>query len=191
MKILAMSEMWGWSAKSLAVRLAMLFLIAGAYFGSSRSLGAFLFSIPILALMLLGALVATARASLRRVERPCAILACTLICLTPIAYHFSYGLVQRIDFLLWAPSHYRKLAQASKKDGIVMGWDSWGMAGQDTFSYLVADTEDRLGSKERADEWTKQIGQSCALWEAQRMWAKLYIVTTYTNCPYDGVEPAN
>jgi len=72
-----------------------------------------------------------------------------------------------------------------------MGWESWGMAGQDTFSYLVTDTEDRLASKERADKWTRQIGQSCGLWEARRMWPRLYIVTTYTDCPYDGVEPAN
>ena len=187
-------SIWGrWCrfAKSPAVRFAMLFFLAGGYFGSSRGLGAFLFSIPILSLILLGALATTVRASLRRVERTRVIAACVLVCLTPLAYHFSYALVQRIDFLLWAPAHYRQPARASKKDGIIMGWDSWGMAGQDTFSYLVTDTEDRLGSKKRADEWTKQIGQSCGLWEAQRMWARLYIVTTYTNCPYDGVEPAN
>ena len=186
-----MSERWGWFAKSPAVRFAMLFLLAGGYFGSSRGFGAFLFSIPILPLLLVGALVATVRASLRPLERARAIVAWTLICLTPLAYHLSYGLVQRIDFLLWAPAHYRQLVQASKKDGIIMGWESWGMAGQDTFSYLVTDTEDRLASKERADKWTRQIGQSCELWEARRMWPRLYIVTTYTDCPYDGVEPAN
>lgn len=186
-----MSEGWGWFAKSSAVRLAMLFLLAGAYFGSSRHFGAFLVSIPILALLLLGALAVTVQASLRRVERPRAIAACTLICLTPLTYYFSYGIIQRIEFLLWAPAHYAELAQASEKDGIIMGWDSWGVAGQDTFSYLVTDTKDRLGARQRADEWTKRIGQSCGIWEAQRMWSKLYIVTTYTNCPYDGVEPAN
>lgn len=65
------------------------------------------------------------------------------------------------------------------------------MAGQDTFSYLVVDTEDRLRSKARVDQWTKQIGQICGLWEERRVWPRLFIVTTYTNCPYDGVEPAN
>jgi hypothetical protein len=186
-----MSERWGWFAKSPALCFAMLFLLAGAYFGSSRDFGNFLFSIPILPLLLLAALTATVWAARLRVERARVIVACTLICLTPPTYHFSYELVQRIDFLFWAPTHYRLLAQASKKDGIIMGWDSWGIAGQDTFSYLVTDTEDRLGSKERADKWTKQIGQSCGVWEARRMWPRLYIVTTYTNCPYDGVEPAN
>ena len=76
-------------------------------------------------------------------------------------------------------------------NGVVKGWDSWGMAGQDTFSYLVADTEDRLGSKARAAQWTKQIGQSCGIWEQRRVWPRLYIVTTYTNCPYDDVKPAD
>lgn len=65
------------------------------------------------------------------------------------------------------------------------------MAGQDTSSYLVVDTEDRLKLKARADQWTKQLGQSCGIWEKQRVWPKLYIVTTYTNCPYEGVEMAN
>jgi hypothetical protein len=113
-----------------------------------------------------------------------------LICLTPLVYLSAYGTAQRIRFLLWAPAHYRQLAQASEKDGIITGWDSWGMAGEDTFSYLVVDTQDRLGSKARADQWTKRIGQSCGMWHEQRMWPKLYVVTTYTDCPYDGVRPA-
>jgi hypothetical protein len=65
-----------------------------------------------------------------------------------------------------------------------------GGRGSDTFSYLVVDTQDRLGSKARADQWTKGIGQSCGLWQTQRVWPKFYVVTTYTNCPYDGVQPA-
>ncbi len=88
------------------------------------------------------------------------------------------------------PAHYSQLARASGRDGIVTGWDSWGWGGDDTFSYLVVDTRDTLESKSRAAQWTKQIGQSCGLWQAQRMWPRLYVVTTYTNCPYDGVEPA-
>jgi hypothetical protein len=63
------------------------------------------------------------------------------------------------------------------------------MAGSDTFSYLVVDKQDRLGSKSRAEEWTKEVGQSCGIGQADRMWPQIYVVTTYTNCPYDGVEP--
>ena len=172
------------------VLFAMLFLLAGTYFGSTRDFGSFLFSIPALGLLFLGAVVATVWTTCIKSERGRAAVAWVLICLTPLAYLCSYGMAQRIRFLLWVPAHYRQLAQASEKDGIITGWDSWGMAGSDTFSYLVVDTQDRLGLKARADQWTKQIGQSCGLWQEQKMWPKLYVVTTYTNCPYDGVQPA-
>lgn len=180
-----------WLVRSPAVVSATLFLIAGAYFGSSRDFVFFLSSIPTLPALFLISLVAAVWATCVKVQRSRALVAWALIGLTPLAYFGSYRLAQRVRFLLWAPAHYRQLAKLSEKDGIVMGWDSWGMAGDDNFSYLVVDKEDRLGSKARADQWTKQIGQSCGLWETQRMWPRLYIVTTYTNCPYDGVDPAN
>jgi hypothetical protein len=180
-----------WLYRVPAVVLATLFLLAGAFFGSGRDLVRFLFSIPILPLLFLSAVIATIWATLIKAQRGRALVAWALICPTPPAYFCSYGIVQQTRFLLWAPAHYRQLEQASKTDGIIMGWDSWGMAGEDTFSYLVVDTQDRLGSKARAERWTKQIGQSCGLWQAQRMWPRLYVVTTYTDCPYDGVEPAN
>jgi hypothetical protein len=179
-----------WLCRAPAVVVAALLLLASAYFGSTRDFGAFLLSIPILAVLLLGALVISAWATFSKVERDRAAVATVLIALTPLAYLCSYGLVQRFRFVLWAPAHYRELALLSEKNGIIKGWDSWGMAGDDTFSYLVVDTQDRLASKARAEQWTKEIGQSCGLWQAQRMWPRLYVVTTYTNCPYDGVPPA-
>ena len=179
-----------WLYRTPAVVLGTLFLTAGAYFGSTRDFASFLISIPALPILLLCAVVAVVWAIGARVERGRVMAAVLLICITPLIYLCSYGIVQRVRFLLWAPAHYRQLAAASAKDGIVMGWDSWGMAGSDTFSYLVVDTQDRLGSKDRANQWTKQIGQSCGLWQTQRMWPKLYVVTTYTNCPYDSVQPA-
>ena len=181
----------GWLTRSPAVCLAMMLLLAGAYFGSSRDFGNFLLSIPVLAFLLLASVFAAIHTTIAKTQRRYGPTVWTLICLSPLAYLFSYGPVQQVRFLLWAPAHYRQLTEASKKNAIVMGWDSWGMAGQDTFSYLVVDTEDRLGSPARIVQWTKQIGQSCGLWEEQRVWPKLFIVTTDTNCPYDGVEPAN
>ena len=181
---------WSWWAKSPAVCLSMLLLLAAAYFGASRDFGRFLLSIPILACLLLSAVVASVRASIKKVEQIRGLAAWSFIGLAPLAYLMSYEPVQQLRFLLWAPAHYRQLAEASKGNGIVMGWESWGMAGQDTFSYLVTDTQDRLGSKARVDQWTKQVGQSCGLWKEQRVWPKFYIVTTYTDCPYGRVEPA-
>lgn len=173
-----------------AVAVAVFFLIAGTYFGSTRDFGAFLLSLLVLPLAFLVVLVPTIWASCVNSQRRLALVAWLLIGLTVPAYFLSYGVIQRARFLSWASAHYAQLAQASRKNGIIMGWDSWGMAGQDTFSYLVVDTEDRLGLKARADKWTHQVGQTCGLWQTQRMWPKLYVVTTYTNCPYDGV-PAN
>lgn len=182
---------WRRLAKISEVRLAIILLSAGIYLGSSRDFRIFLVSIPFLAILSLSAFVAVFRAAAIKSKPLNQLLACALICLTPLAYLYSYGPVQNIRFLFWAPAHYRLLAEASKKNGIVMGWDSWGLAGQDTFSYLVVDTQDRLGSTARVNQWTKQVGQSCSLWEKRRVWPKFYIVTTYTNCPYDGVEPAD
>jgi hypothetical protein len=168
---------------------SFMLLLAAAYFGSSRGFGHFLFSIPTLPFLLLCALVAAIWASAKRAQRKRAAVAWLMIAVAPLVYLSSYYVVQHIRFLVWAPLHTSLLEEALKKDGIVQGWDSWGMAGSDTFSYLVVDNQDRLGSKSRGEEWTKEVGQSCGLWRADRMWPKIYVVTTYTNCPYDGVEP--
>jgi hypothetical protein len=90
-------------AKNPAVCLAMLLLLAGGYFGSSREFGRFLFSIPILALLFFGAIIAVVWAETRKAERAGTLVTCVMICLTPLAYFFSYGLVQQMRFLFWAP----------------------------------------------------------------------------------------
>jgi hypothetical protein len=178
---------WRWPTRNNAAWLAALLLLGATYFGSSRNFGLFLLSLPVLGTLLVAALVASAFNTAGRACRQATLL---LICLSPIAYFCSYGFAQHIRFMLWAPAHYRQLTEASDKDGIIMGWDSWGMAGQDTFSYLVVDTKDQLKLPARRAAWSKQVGQSCGLWEARKMWPKLYVVTTYTNCPFDGVDPA-
>ena len=167
---------------------AVLLLLAATFFGSNRSFGAFLLSVPALIILLLafGAAVAVSKSGQSRT-----IAALAVVGLSPVAYLYSYGIAQQARFLLWAPAHYSELKEASQKNGIVGGWDSWGMAGQDTFSYLVVDTQDRLRAKGRISQWTKQVGQTCGIWESRRVWPKFYIVTTYTNCPYDRIEPAD
>lgn len=186
-----MPKGWYWLAKSPAVCLALFLLLFGIYFGSSRDFGSFLLSIPLLGILFVVTLIAIVWSAIIKVDKSRFTVALVIVCLTPIAYFYSYGFTQRVRFLLWAPAHYQELVAASKKNGIIMGWDSWGMAGSDTFSYLVVDTEDRLGSEARIDQWTKQISQSCGIWESRRVWPRFYIVTTNTNCPYDGVDPAN
>lgn len=181
---------WAGFMRSPALILSTLFVLAAGGLGSSNDFGLFVVSIPILGILLFASLAFTARAAFLSAHRRRAAAAAALICLAPLAYVSAYGAAQRIRFLVWAPAHVRQLAQASRTDGIIMGWDSWGMAGEDTYSYLVVDTQDRLGSKARSDQWTREIRQTCGLWKTQRMWPRLYVVTTYTNCPYDGVAPA-
>ena len=169
--------------------LAFVLLLAAAYFGSSRGFGHFLLSILVLPSLFVCALVGTIWASIMKAHRTRAVAAAAIIVAVPFVYLSSYPIAQRIRFMFWVPTHYSLLREMMKKDGIVQGWDSWGMAGSDTFSYLVVDKQDRLGVKSRAKEWTSEVGQSCGLWQADRIWPQLYVVTTYTNCPYDGVEP--
>ena len=170
-----------------AVALAAIFLIAALYVGSTQDFGAFLLSVPLLGLTFFGALIPTMWTTRIPAQRRYAMAAWALIVLVAPSYFMSHGLSQRVRFLIWAQAHHDQMAQASRKDGIVTWWDGWGMAGQDTDSYLVVDTEDRLGSKKRAEQWTKEIGQTCGIWKTQRMWPRFYVVATYTNCPYDGV----
>ena len=149
-----------------AVVFAAVFLLAGAYFGSTHGFRVFLLSIPILSLTFFGALIPTILATQKKNERRLAWIAWVLIAFAAPAYLISYDLTQRVRFFLWAPAHFHALDQASRKNGVIMDWDGWGMAGMDTESYLVVDTEDRLRSKARADQWTKQIGQTCGLWKS-------------------------
>jgi hypothetical protein len=167
-----------------SVIVATLLVLATAGFGSTRDFGAFVVSVPVLGLLLAGALIATVWAAFFRRERGRALAAVVLIGLAPPAYIGAYGAAQWLRFIVWAPAHQQLLARASARDGIVGGWDSWGFGGEDTSSYLVVDTQDRLDSAARAAEWTREIGQTCGVWQTRRMWPKLYVVTTHTGCPY-------
>jgi hypothetical protein len=173
-----------------AVGFATVFLLAALGFGATRDFGALLLSILILPLLLLVAVAATIWAARLKAQRRGAAVAAALICLAPLAYWTASQTRDRARFMVWAPWHVAALSRALGRDGIVMGWDSWGFAGTDNFAYLAVDTQDRLGDKARAAQWVKALGQTCGIAEAQRMWPKLYVVTTYTNCPFAGVEPA-
>ncbi len=95
-----------WLYSSPAVIFATLLLLAGAFFGSSRVLLFFLWSLPTLGLLFLCSFVATVWATCAKNERGAAV-ARLLMCLTPLAYLCSYGMAQNLRFLLWAPAHYR------------------------------------------------------------------------------------
>ncbi len=99
----SMMKKLAWLWRAPAVVLATALLLAGSYFGSTHDVGAFLLSIPILALMFIGALGATVWAGSIKSQRGRAFVALALICLTPLAYVCAYGAKQEVRFLLWAP----------------------------------------------------------------------------------------
>ncbi len=169
-----------------AVGIATLFLLAGGYFGASRDFGAFLLAIIVLPLLLVIAVAATIWAASVKAQRRGALAALVLICLTPLVYFAAGKLRDRVRFMAWAPFHAVQLSRAMGQDRILMLWDDWGMAGTDNFSYLAVDTQDRLGDSMRAEQWRKALGQTCKVADAQRMWPKVYVVRTYTDCPFEG-----
>ncbi len=97
-------------------------------------------SIPILPLSFFGALIPTILATRKKDQRRLAWIAWVLIAFAAPAYLISYDLTQRVRFFIWAPAHFHELDQASRKNGVIMDWDGWGMAGMDTESYLVGVT---------------------------------------------------
>ncbi len=62
-----------------------------------------------------------------------------------------------------------------------IGWDSWGMAGQDTFAYLVYDPKDRLRYAVRTGEGYGAAGLPCDVWQVLRLEKQWYAVVFFTN----------
>ncbi len=112
-----------------AVAFATLFLLAGAYFGSSRDFGSFLLTIPALGILFLGAIVATVWAACIRSERGRATVALVLIGLTPLAYLCSYGMAQESASCFGYPLTIanwckRRRRTGSSRAGIVGAWQA-------------------------------------------------------------------
>jgi hypothetical protein len=176
--------------QSVPIISASVFLIAALMFSWSRDFGVFLlgmFVLPITLLFALGCLIFGVFRKARAVELRVAV---ALILAAPVLAFGVANIRDRLRFLFWAPIHYSQLHQALRKDGIITAWDGWGMAGMENDSYLVVDNKDEIKSPVLADQWRKRLGQSCEIVNTQRMWPRLYIVTT-SNCTFDGVEPTN
>lgn len=165
---------------------AVLLLLAGIYFGGNRDFGAFLLAIVVLPALLLAVLVCLGIELVRRGDAKEIGIAAVIALVSPLAFYASAHLKDRAEFYIWAVTHRAQLSHDMQKDGIIMGWASWGMAGSENDSYLVVDRGDVIGSPNAAEGWRKRQGLSCQIVDTQKMWPKLYIVTTY-NCPFDGI----
>jgi hypothetical protein len=87
-----------------------------------------------------------------------------------------------VDFALWYPAHRNLVAEFSNRDGIILNWDDWGMAGDDNFAYLVSAPGDTITDSASASRWVRSQHLSCPVASVQRMIHSIYIFTTY-NCP--------
>jgi hypothetical protein len=102
-----------------------------------------------------------------------------LVVSAPVLCYVTFHVRDRVRFVVWAPFHRELLNHDSDKDGVVTAWDRWGLAGMENDSYLVRHTGDRLSSIDEANAWRQRLGLPCEIVRTQRVWQKLYVVTTY------------
>jgi len=165
---------------------AVLLLLAATYFGGNRDFGAFLLGILVLPALFLTLLVCAGMEIACKGNATELRIAAMIALMSPLAFYASAHLRDHLAFYTWAITHRGQLDEAMQKDGIVTGWASWGMAGSENDSYLVADRADSIGSVGAAEKWRKQQGLSCEIVASKRVWPRFYLVTTY-DCPFDGV----
>ncbi|QGM45916.1 hypothetical protein [Methylocystis heyeri] len=165
-----------------ATILAALALLLAVFIAVSRDFGAFVMGLvvfPALLLITLGGILACIWKPQGARDARAAVV---LLILTPFAAYASAYLRDRALFVVWAAMHQTQLREAMKKDGVVVPWDSWGLAGSGNDSYLIYDSADESLSVSSAEKWRERMGLDCNIVETQRMWPRLYIVTTH-NCP--------
>jgi hypothetical protein len=114
-------------------------------------------------------------------------LAAAIIIASPLLGYLISQVRDQARFLAWAPLHFDLLNRNPEKDGILTAWDGWGIAGMENDSYLVRDVTDRLTSLDEANAWRKRLGLSCEIVWTERVWRRLYVVTTY-ECVFDDRE---
>jgi hypothetical protein len=156
--------------------------------GQSRDIGVYIEAILLApALLILLGIGATSMYSTYKIpsrRREC-YWAMAIMLATSLGTYFYVQFRDPVRFLVWAPFHRDLLKQAPDQDGIITWWDGWGLAGMENDSYLVRAGNDRLTTYDEANVWAQRLGLSCKIVWGERVWPKLYVVTTY-NC---GFEP--
>ena len=111
-------------------------------------------------------------------------LAAAIVLASPFLGYSISQVRDQARFLVWAPLHLDVLNRNPEKDGILTAWDGWGIAGMENDSYLVRNVADGLTSVDEANAWRTRLGLSCEIVWSERVWRKLYVVTTY-ECVFD------
>jgi hypothetical protein len=166
----------------LAVGIFVLF--TAVPLGLSRDFLAFMIAVfvygPLLAIAALGTIVwsIVERGSSRRASIVWSLVA--IVAAVPL-YFTGSRFSDPIRFAFWSPFHTALLARYSSRDGIITEWDSWGFAGMENDSYLIADHGPGQPSHQDATAWIKRRGGKCEIVDVERMRPNVYIFTT-TEC---------
>lgn len=97
----------------------------------------------------------------------------------------------RAQWLVFSHSYKRELPNlaSSPKTGLqYREWDGWGMAGSDTFVFLIHDPTDELGDALRRHLPGRFAALEQHTWFYERLESGWYSVTFYTNDPWDPNE---
>jgi hypothetical protein len=118
----------------------------------SRTFGVFLATtlfVPALVLAGMGLLIwAFAERHPRR--KLSIFLAVAAIAITaPIVYIVGSLFRNPIVFAFWSQTHAAAISRYATRDGIISTWDSWGIAGMENDSYLVAEVGEAPGREVR------------------------------------------
>jgi hypothetical protein len=178
------------AATRTSVAMSVAVCLAAAGFGASRGFGAFLLSVVALPLLIIFALISLATATAENRSGVGVKVSALLILLVPAAFYAGQQSRDPLLFLGWSVGHRAALKAAASTDSILLGWDSWGMAGMENDSYIVSDKFDHSSTVESAERWRKRMELDCPIAATKRMQKGIYLVTTY-NCPFDGVAIPN
>jgi hypothetical protein len=139
---------------------AFLVLLAGLTFGYCRGFGMFLLASVVVVILLpitvyyIGFAIVQKQPNRWR-DTAIAIVA---VAVAPLLAYVISHFHNEIRFIAWAPLHGRLLSQYAGKDGIITGWDSWGIAGSENDSYLAVDVSDSISSSIAAASWRSRLG---------------------------------
>ena len=149
----------------------------------SRDFGVFLATAFLYAPALLLAgigLIIWGFAEKRPARKTSAFLAAAAIAIVaPTVYIVGSKFRDQIVFAFWSQTHVALIGRYANRDGIISTWDSWGIAGMENDSYLVASHRNALFSNNEATKWARQQGGKCDVVHVQEMRRDLHILTTY------------
>lgn len=174
------------AVRMLPLSAAAIILLTFGPLGWSRDFGAFLIvvlvGVPILLVACLAILIWAIFE--KRWMRRRSLLATlgVMILLPPAVTYGAKAAHDPIGFYVWYFTHPKIVEEFAHKDGIILDWNRWGMAGNESDSYLVSNPDDTISDLSAATAWAQRFEPGCEVGHSQRMKPGLYIIETY-NCP--------